>query len=170
MKTPFKFYFKLHKFCPNPLANGMSKHHELPVFSLTTYMGKTEKIERLWFSFTLAFTILGSKPAELDQPCLVLMEFQVKLQKTFPKISQEPFSVFAVLKANHKVIAIPDDDNITIGMLGPPLVSPQIKHVMQIDVGQQRTDDSPNAKGNLGFLPSLMINLFYLMLQKELNA
>jgi hypothetical protein len=70
-------------------------------------MGKTEKIERPWFSFTLAFTILGSKPAELDQPCLVLMEFQVKLQKTFPKISQEPFSVFAVLKANHKVIAIP---------------------------------------------------------------
>jgi hypothetical protein len=70
-------------------------------------MGKTENIECPWFSFTLAFTILGSKPAELDQPCLVLMEFQAKLQKTFPKISQEPFSVFAVLKANHKVIAIP---------------------------------------------------------------
>ena len=91
-------------------------------------MGKTEKIERLWFSFTLAFTILSSKPAKLDQPSLVLMEFQVKLQKTFPKISQEPFSVFAVLKANHKVIAIPNDDNITIGMLGSPLVNPQIEY------------------------------------------
>ncbi|MDF1591855.1 MAG: hypothetical protein P1P89_10105 [Desulfobacterales bacterium] len=142
MKAPLEFHFKLHKFCPYPLANAMSEHHELPVLSLTAYMGKTEKIERFRFSFILTFTILGSKSAELDQPCFVLMKFQVKLQKTFPKISQEPFSVFAVLKANHKVIAIPDDDNLTTGMLGPPLVSPQIKHVMQVGVGQQGTDTS----------------------------
>jgi len=60
------------------------------------------------------------------------MQFQTKSQKTFPKISQEPFSVPAVLKADHKVIAKPNDDNITTDMLAPPLVSPQVKHVMQV--------------------------------------
>ncbi len=78
MKTPLEFLFEHHKFCTNPLANAMSEHRELPILGLAAYMGKTEKIECFWLSFTLAFTILGSKPAELDQPCLVFMEFQLK--------------------------------------------------------------------------------------------
>jgi len=62
MKTPFELLFECHKFCPNPLANAMSPHNELSVLSLTAYMGETEKIECLWFSLALAFTILGCKP------------------------------------------------------------------------------------------------------------
>ena len=57
---------------------------ELPVPVLATYVGKTKKIERLRFSFTLAFAVLGRKPTKLDQPRLVLMEFQVELRKSFP--------------------------------------------------------------------------------------
>jgi len=170
MKTQFKLLFERHKFCPNPFANAMSKHHELPVLSPAAYMRKTEKIECLWFSLALAFTILGRKPTKLDQPRFVLMQFQVKLQKPFPKVKQEPFSVFAVLKTNHKVIAVPDDDNITIGMLGPPLVSPQVKHVMQVDVSQQGADHSPYAKDNLALSCLPWAQLAYSNVVKESNA
>ena len=137
MKTPSELYLQLHKFSPNPLANAMSKNRKLTVLGLAAYMRKTKEIESL--RLALAFTILGCKPTELDQPRFVLMQFQVESQKTLPKVSQEPFSVLAVLKADHKVIAKPDDDNITTGMLCPPLVCPQIKHVMKINIGKQGT-------------------------------
>ena len=83
MKTPSEFYFKLHKFSTNPLAYAMPDHRILTILGPATYVGKTKKIERLRFSFILAFAIPGCKPAKFDQPCLVLMEFQAKLQKTF---------------------------------------------------------------------------------------
>ena len=117
MKTPFEFNFKLHKFSPNSLANAMPEHRILSILGPAAYMGKTKKIERFWFSFILAFTIQGCKPAKFNQPCLVLMEFQAKPQKTFAKVSQKSFSVLPVLKTNHEVIAKSDDDNIATGML-----------------------------------------------------
>jgi hypothetical protein len=32
-------------------------------------------------------------------------------------------------------------------LLAPPL-GPQIEHIVQVDIGQQRTDDAPNANDN----------------------
>ena len=119
MKTPPELYLQLHKFGPNPLANAMSENRKFTVRGLCAYMRKTEKIGSLRFPLALAFTLPDSKPTELDQPRFVLMQLQVKFQKALPKISQEPFSVLAVLKAYHKVIAKPDDDNLTFGMLCP---------------------------------------------------
>ena len=142
MKTPSEFYFKFHKLNSNPLADAMPVYGEFPISVLTTYMGKTKEIKRLRFSFTLALAVLNCKPTKLDQPRFVLMQFQAKLRKSFPKIDQKPFSVFLVLKAHHEVIAEPDNDNLTTAMLTPPLVGPQIKHVMKIDVGKQRADTS----------------------------
>ena len=151
MKTPFEFYFKLLKFSSNPLANAMSEHRKLPFLGPATNVRKTKKVKRLRFSTALAFAFLSCKPAKLDQPCLVLMEFQAKLQKTFPKLHQKSLSVFSVLKTNYEVVAKPDDDNIATGMPTPPLVSPQVKYVVQIDVCKQGTDYPMNAKDNLVF-------------------
>jgi hypothetical protein len=142
MKTPFELSFKLHKFSSNPLANAMSEHRILSILGPAAYVGKTKKIKRLRFSFTLAFAILGCKPAKFYQPRFVLMELQAKLQKTFAKVGQESFSVLPELETNHEVVAKPDDDNIATGMLSPPLVSPQVQHVMQGDVCKQGTDTS----------------------------
>lgn len=143
MKTPLQFYFKLHKFGSHSLANDVPEHHILPILGLTADVGKAKKIERLRLSFTLAFAIVGRKPPKFNQPCLVLMEFQAKPHKTFTKVSQEPFGILPVLEAKHEVIAEPDDDHIATGMSGPPLVRPQIKHIVQIDVREQRADTSP---------------------------
>ena len=88
METPSEFCFKLHKLSSNPLANAMSEHRVLSILGPAAYVGKTKKIKRLRFPTALAFAVLGCKPAKLNQPCLVLMEFQAKLQKTLSKFSQ----------------------------------------------------------------------------------
>ena len=151
MKTPSELYLQLFKFSPYPLADAVAKNDELSVFGLTAYVGETEKIESLRFTFALVFAIPGRKPTELDQPRFILIQFQVEFQQSFPKINLEPFSVPTVLKADHKVIAVPDDDNVTTGKLVSPLVRPQIKHIMKIYIGQQGADDAPYAKGNFEF-------------------
>jgi hypothetical protein len=152
MKTPSEFYFKFHKLDSNPLADTMPIYGEFSIAVFTTYMGKTKEIKRLRLSFTLALAVFYCKPSKLDQPRLAFMKLQVKLQKSISEFDQEPFSVFLVLKTYHEIVAKPDNDNITTAVFAPPLVGPQIKHVMQVDVGQQRADDSMNAKDNFEFI------------------
>jgi hypothetical protein len=41
------------------------------------------------------------------------------------------------LKAHHKIIGIPDDDDITACDLLAPGLNPQIEYVMQVHVGEQ---------------------------------
>ena len=142
MKTSSEFYFKLHELDSNPLADTMPVYGEFSIAVSTTYMGKTKEVKRLWLTFTLALAVFNSKPSKLDQPRLALMKLQVKLQKSISEFDQEPFSVFSVLKTHHEIVAKPHDDNIAPAVFAPPLVGPQIKHVMQVDVGQQRADTS----------------------------
>jgi len=107
MKTPSEFYFKLHQLASYPLADTMPVYAEFPSMVLTAYMGKTKKIKRLRFSFTLALAVFDCKPSELDQPRLVLVKLQVKLRKSTLKFEQKPFSVFLILKTHHEIVAKP---------------------------------------------------------------
>jgi hypothetical protein len=43
-----------------------------------------------------------------------------------------------VLKANNKVVGIPHNDHIALGLVLSPAVGPQVEHVVHVDVGEQR--------------------------------
>jgi hypothetical protein len=142
MKTPPELNFKLPKFGTYPLADAVPIYDEFPVPASATYMGKTKKVKRLRFALALAFAVLGSKTAKLNQPCFILVKLQIKLQKSLPKFHQKSLGIFSILKADHKVVAKPDDDDITTALFTPPLLSPQIKYIVQVHIGKQRTDTS----------------------------
>jgi hypothetical protein len=142
MQTSFELCFKLHQFRPNPLVNAMTENRIFAISGLPTYVSKTKKIKCFRLSFTPSLAVLDCKPPKLNKPRLALMEFQIELPKTLPKLSQEPLRVLPVLETNHEVIAEPDHDDIARGVPGPPLDSPQIEHIVQIDVGKQGTDAS----------------------------
>jgi hypothetical protein len=89
------------------------------------------------------------QPAEFDQTGLLLVERQLKLRHPLFEGDQHPPCIFCELKAHHEVIGVSHDDHSTTRRPLPPLTNPQIQHIMQKDVGKQRTVDSPNAKGNL---------------------
>jgi len=56
-----------------------------------------------------------------------------------------------MLDSHDEVVRKPDHDDVPLGLRLPPSLDPQIQHIMQIDIRQQRRDDSPYAKGNLTF-------------------
>jgi hypothetical protein len=43
-----------------------------------------------------------------------------------------------VLEAGHDIVGIPHEDHVSVGLSPPPLLSPEIEDVVQVDVGKQR--------------------------------
>src|ERR1035437_1753018 len=78
--------------------------------ALPTEVSETQEREGLWFSLSSLFPVTSGEPPELDQSCLARMKFQTELAQPFPKLSQEPFGVRPVLKAEHKIIGVTDDN------------------------------------------------------------
>ena len=60
------------------------------------------------------------------------MQFQCKLVEAFPQVLLEPLGIRAVFETHHDIISKTHHDNVTARMLTPPLIGPQIKHVMQV--------------------------------------
>ena len=56
-----------------------------------------------------------------------------------------------MLEADDSVIRVAHDNNVATGTSLPPLVDPQVVDVVEIDIGQERADYSPYAKGNFSF-------------------
>jgi hypothetical protein len=66
-----------------------------------TVVREPEKRERLRLTLSTQLPIHLREPTKLDQSRLLRMEFQRKARQPFPKLSQESFSVFTLLKADH---------------------------------------------------------------------
>jgi hypothetical protein len=101
-------------------------------------MREPQEYEGFRFSLATPFSVSEGKPPELDQPRLVRMQFQTELHQPFLKITQESFGVSPVLKAQHNVIGISDNYDIAPGQFLAPSFHPQIEHVMQVYVREQR--------------------------------
>jgi hypothetical protein len=43
-----------------------------------------------------------------------------------------------MLETDDKVVGIPHNDRVTLGLSPSPAVDPQIEHVVHVDVGEQR--------------------------------
>jgi hypothetical protein len=56
-----------------------------------------------------------------------------------------------VLEAHHEVVGIAHDDDVPVRVTLPPLMDPEVEYVVYEGVCEQRTDHSPNAKGNFQF-------------------
>ena len=99
---------------------------------------EAEKLERLRLADTTRLAIPGGMPPELDQPRLLGIQLQTELREPVTKVSPEPVSVLPMLKSHHEVISEPHDHNVTVRVPSPPLVSPEIEDVVQVDVRKQR--------------------------------
>ena len=97
-----------------------------------------EELERLRLAETTSRTITGTVAAELDQPRLLSMQLQTERREPVAKLSPEPLGVLPMLKPHHEVIGPAHDNHITMCMPAPPLVSPEVKDVVRVDVREQR--------------------------------
>jgi hypothetical protein len=56
-----------------------------------------------------------------------------------------------VLETDNDVVGIPHDDDLTSGVALTPPVCPEVEEVMEVDIGQQRRNDSSYTKDNFEF-------------------
>ena len=84
------------------------------------------------------FPVSLGEPPELNPARFIWVQFQPKPPQPLPKLHQEPFRISQVLEADGIVVGVPDDNDVASRALPAPSVHPQVEHVMQVDVREQR--------------------------------
>ena len=85
----------------------------------------------------------GGEAPKLDQPRLALVQLQTKAREPLAKLGPEPLGLATILKAHHEVIREPRHDDIAASVPRTPLVDPQVEHVMEVNVREQRRNRRP---------------------------
>ena len=75
---------------------------------------------------------------KLNQSGLIRMERQRELLKSCSHRIEEATCVVLVLEANDQIVGVPHDDHVALGLAPSPAVSPEIKAVVQVDIGKKR--------------------------------
>src|SRR3954447_4112081 len=107
---------------------------EPSVLVLRANVREAQKLERLGLAVAAPGPMLGGEPPELDQPRLVRMQLQTEHREPFAKIGKEALGLVTMLKARHVVVGEPHENHVPARVAPPPLVGPQIEHVVQVDV------------------------------------
>ena len=101
-------------------------------------MGEPEEVERLRLALASPLPLLGCVTPEFNQACLVRVEVQPERPHAVLPVVEEPLRVCPVLESRDDVIGIPDDNHIAGRRLTPPSPDPEVEHVMQVHVREQR--------------------------------
>ena len=126
------------KLCPRPLRVGNPLELKTPRPALPADMREAQKPQRLRLAETPLLTLLGGEPPKPDQSRLLGVQLQAELREPVAKIRPEPLGVVPMLESHHEVVSKTRDDDVTARVPAPPLVSPQVEDVVQVDVRQER--------------------------------
>src|SRR5215469_2540066 len=141
--APLKLGFHRVQLRLQPLTDRLPQHREHSVASLLyADMREAEKVERLRFPFSAPLPVLDRKRTELQKSRLLGMQFQVELSHSLGEFRPKLVGIRFHLKAKHDVVRETHHDDLTVSALPTPRLNPQIEHVMQVDVSQQRRGTS----------------------------
>jgi len=143
-----KLVLDLGQLRPHPLRDGLALQPEPSVLGLPAGVREAEEVERLAFPDATGCSCPGSIAPELDESRLVGVQLQTELRPPLTKVGKELLRIGLMLESGHKVISKTNDDDVTVGILPSPLPDPPVKDVVEVDVGQQRGNDSSNAMDN----------------------
>src|SRR6266511_4928185 len=121
-----------------PLRLGDALELKAPVAGPPADVREAQERERLRLAEAPLLSSLGGEPSELDEARLLGGQLQAELRKSVAKLGEEPLGVIPVLEADDVVVGEAHDDHIATRMPPPPLVGPQVEHVVEVDVCEQR--------------------------------
>jgi hypothetical protein len=76
--------------------------------------------------------------------------FEADLREPLPRLSHESFRFHPAFEVHHQVVGMTDDYDIALRDFLTSDFDPKVEHAVQPDVSQQRRNDSPNARDNMG--------------------
>ena len=127
----------------HPLGVGDALEFEPPVPGLRADVREPQEPEGLRLAETARRSVAGSEPPELDQPRLLVRQFQPERREPSAKIGEEPLGVIPVLEARREIVSKAHENDVPARVPAPPLVGPEVEDVVQVDVREQRRRRSP---------------------------
>jgi hypothetical protein len=134
MPSPTQLILERVQLGRHPLRVGDPLELETSLPRLRARVRETEEAKRLRLAEPALFPLLGGEPPEPDQARLLGVELQVELREPLAKVRPEPLGVVPMLEAHHEVVGETHDDHVPVRVPSPPLVSPEVKDVVRIDV------------------------------------
>src|SRR5450756_1450990 len=120
------------------LADRHTPHGIRPIPVLPADVREAKEVEGLRLAFSFSFPALFGMPPELDPARFFRVQFQPELPHPFSQLLTKTVCVSSPLEAEDDIICIAEDDHLTPRMLLAPDVHPEIKHIVEIDVGKDR--------------------------------
>src|SRR6202165_1231002 len=122
-----------------PSADGRADDDEIARLPVSpTDVSETEKVEGFRTSLSTQSPALGGIAPEFNQARFLRVQFQPEFRHALLQCRQESQGVFAMLKPQHRVVGIPDDNHVASRLRPPPLVHPEVEDVMQVEISQGR--------------------------------
>src|SRR5690606_5597010 len=110
---------------------------------LCTDVCEAEEVERLGFPLTASASVRNRKRPELQQPRLLGVQLQVELSESLLEIRPELLGLHLTLEPQHDVVGKPHDDDVAFSLPLSPYLNPEIEHVVQVDIRQERRGAAP---------------------------
>src|SRR6185295_10852565 len=138
MATPTELLTECPQFRSHSSLRRTTEEHELARLRFPADVREAEEVERLRLSKPKPSLIAVRIAAEPDQASLLGMELQTELLQSLAEGGSKSNRVALVLKRQHDVVSVADYSDLAICRTLPPLLYPEIEHVVQVHVGEQR--------------------------------
>ena len=119
------------------VASGRAVKLEASPPRLPANEDEPQKLEGLRSTEPSTLAALGRIATKLQQSGLVPVKFETKLLEPLAHRIPEAPRISFVLEASDQIIGVAHDDHLALGLLPPPLLSPEIEDIVQVDVGKQ---------------------------------
>ena len=123
---------------PHALSDGFAFDRKRPLPSLPALMGEAKEVERFWLAQSTPGSAFGREASEFDQARFVWMQFQAELGEALLKILETAFGIGTVLEPHDEIIRVPNDDDVALSVVFPPVLSPEVEDIVQEYVRKQR--------------------------------
>jgi len=144
-----KFGFHRLELRLQPYTHRLPPHRKPPLPCFRTAVRETEEVEGVGLPLATLPPLLGRVAAKAEQSRFVGMQFQAELCKATAQRVEKPLGFMPMLESNDEIIRKAHHDHIPARFAASPSLNPQIKHIVQVEVGQQRTDTTTLYRSHL---------------------
>ena len=138
-RTLFQLLNDFLNLSPQSFGDGFPQDCETSVLTPTCIdVGKAQELKSFRLSFTSFRPVFSGKTAKLYQTGLLRIQLQPKPLHASLQSLVNRFCITSVLKPHYKVIDVTHDVDLAPSVALPPRFRPQIKHVVQVNICQQR--------------------------------
>ena len=148
--TP-KFRFDGLQLRLEPRPHRPPQHREPTPARRRTAVREAKEVETLGLTLATCSPIRGRIAVKFEESRFVRVQGQAEPRESVAQFRETLLGVVSMLEAHDEIIGEPHDDHVAVRLPLAPSMDPKVEDVVQVEIGQERTDHSPNAKGNFQF-------------------